>query len=52
MKVLLIASLGMLSLTQTSLSFADNANGKISIYSDAACAMEWISKQQDRWLKK
>ncbi|GEM_PF-2706244 len=25
---------------------------KISIYSDAACAMEWISKQQDRWLKK
>lgn len=28
MKVVLIASLGMLSLTQTSLSFADNANGK------------------------
>jgi hypothetical protein len=25
---------------------------KISIYSDAACATEWISKQQDRWLIK
>lgn len=28
MKVLLIASLAILSITQTSLSFADNANGK------------------------
>ena len=28
MKILFIASLGILSLTQTSLSFADNANGK------------------------
>ena len=28
MKVLLIASLGLFSLTQTALSFADNANGK------------------------
>jgi mono/diheme cytochrome c family protein len=28
MKILFIASLGILSLTQTSLAFADNANGK------------------------
>jgi mono/diheme cytochrome c family protein len=28
MKILFIASLGILSLTQTSIGFADNANGK------------------------
>ncbi|PTR15415.1 hypothetical protein C8K63_1305 [Pseudomonas sp. GV085] len=25
---------------------------KISMYSDAPCATEWISKQQDHWLIK
>ncbi|MGO4157074.1 c-type cytochrome [Cupriavidus sp. YAF13] len=37
MKILFIASLGILSLTQASLSFADNVNGK-NLYSQR-CAM-------------
>ncbi|MBN3862472.1 cytochrome c [Pseudomonas frederiksbergensis] len=37
MKILFIASLGILSLIQTALSFADNANGK-DLYSQR-CAM-------------